>query len=80
MVVIRSNNSQMLFTAEDAQKLKNECDRSRTFTECGYFCVMGWKGRELLVNAFSNSREEYDRIMGARTKRAYSRYSRKAGR
>lgn len=43
--------------------LLKECDDVRTFSECGWFCALGFKGRERVVYVHANSFEEYDRMM-----------------
>jgi hypothetical protein len=44
--------------------LRNECDDVKTFNECGWFCVVGYKGNKRLVYAHCNSLEEYETSMG----------------
>jgi hypothetical protein len=62
MVLTTNNDPTQRFTFEDARKLKEECDRTYTYSECGWFCVAGYKGDRRLVHAHCNSREEFDRM------------------
>lgn len=53
-----NNDTTRRGTMADIALLK-ECDDVRTYRECGWFCVAGWKDDKRLVHAHFNSEEEY---------------------
>lgn len=63
-ILTGNNDPTRKFSGNDADLLRSECDDIRTYTECGWFCVVGYKGDKRLVHAHCNSREEYEINMG----------------
>lgn len=65
-------------TADMVAILKRDDVEVTTYRECGYFCVTGWRGKEMVVNAHCNSEDEYDIAMGYKTPDpyGYGRYKR----
>lgn len=59
MILIANNDPSERFTHAHAERLK-ECDDVRTYTECCWFCVLGYKSHERVVHAHCNSREEFE--------------------
>lgn len=66
MVLISNNDPSERFGARHIKTLKEECDDIRTFRECGWFCILGYRGRDRLVHAHCDSREEYEAMMHGR--------------
>jgi hypothetical protein len=64
MLITTSNDTSERLNHSHVSLLRNECDDVKTFTECGWFCVTGYKGNKRLVYAHCNSFEEYETAMG----------------
>lgn len=58
------NDSTKKLNSDMVRILKQDDVEIRTYSECGYFCIMGWKGDKLVVHAHCNDYEEYGRAMG----------------
>jgi hypothetical protein len=71
MIITSSNDSSERLSAKHVDLLRNQCDDVRTFTECGWFCILGYRGRDRLVYAHCNSREEYEKQIGLLRDSAY---------
>ena len=59
-----NNDPTQRFSSKHVDLLRNQCDDVRTYMECGWFCVIGYKGDKRLVHAHCNNREEYETSMG----------------
>lgn len=64
MLITTSNDTSERLNHSHVSLLRNECDDVKTFTECGWFCVTGYKGNKRLVYAHCNNFEEYETAMG----------------
>ncbi len=64
MLLTTSNDTSERLNRSHVSLLRNECDDVKTFTECGWFCVTGYKGSKRLVYAHCNNFEEYETAMG----------------
>lgn len=64
MLLTTSNDTSQRLNHSHVSLLRNECDDVKTFSECGWFCVVGYKGNKRLVYAHCNSLEEYETSMG----------------
>lgn len=64
MLLTTSNDTSERLNRNHVSLLRNECDDVKTFSECGWFCVVGYKGSKRLVYAHCNSFEEYETAMG----------------
>lgn len=64
MVLTTSNDTSQRLNHSHVSLLRNKCDDVKTFSECGWFCVVGYKGNTRLVYAHCNSLEEYEISMG----------------
>lgn len=66
MILTVNNDPSKKLDAPMVLILKEQCDDISTFSECGWFCVLGYRGKDRLVNAHCNSRDEYETMMGYR--------------
>jgi hypothetical protein len=64
MLITTSNDTSERLKQSHVSLLRNECDDVKTFTECGWFCVIGYKGDKRLVYAHCNSSKDYEIAMG----------------
>lgn len=50
-------------THEDVTALREQCDDWRTYWECGWFCVIGYKERRRIVHAHCDNQEQFYAMM-----------------
>lgn len=63
-IITYNNDPSEKFTAAHARLLRTECDDVKTYMECGWFCVLGYKGSKRLVHAHCNSQQDYEVAVG----------------
>lgn len=63
-ILTTNNDPTRRLSSKHVDLLRNQCDDVRTYMECGWFCVVGYKGDKRLVHAPCNNREEYETSMG----------------
>ncbi|NTF17464.1 hypothetical protein G6L37_03455 [Agrobacterium rubi] len=66
MILTTSYDSSKKLNREHVKLLREKCDDINTFSECGWFCVAGYRGTQRLVYAHCNSQAEYETAMGLR--------------
>jgi hypothetical protein len=64
MLLTPNNDPTEKFSSRHVSLLRDECDDIKTYRECGWFCVLGYKGEKRLVHAHCNSEEDYEIAMG----------------
>lgn len=64
MLITTSNDPSESLKPSHVALLREECDDVKTFSECGWFCVVGYKGTNRLVYAHCDSRKDYETAMG----------------
>lgn len=57
-LIVANNDPTQRGTPQHIQLLK-ECDDVRTYTECGWFCVLGYKDGKRIVHAHWNNEDAY---------------------
>jgi len=77
VILIKNNDPTTKGSAATIAALA-ECDDVHRYTECGFFCVLGYKGNRRVVHAHFNSEEEYNRLKNPR--KDYRQHPRKVGR
>jgi hypothetical protein len=60
-LIIANNDPTERGTAKHIEMLK-QCDDVTTYTECGWFCVLGYKGDKRIVHVHFNNQAEYDEL------------------
>lgn len=64
-MLVANNDPTSRFEGRHVETLA-ECDRVVTYEECGWFCVLGYKGGERVVHAHANRAEDVVREAEAR--------------
>jgi len=61
-MILTVNNDPSERLTPDHVRLLAECDDARAYTECGWFCLLGWKSSNRIVHAHANSAEDFHRL------------------
>lgn len=69
MILVGNNDPSERFTDSHARMLREDCDDVRTYRECGWVCVLGYRLGKRIVHAHCNSAEELERRMRGPTER-----------
>ena len=75
MLTTANNDPNSPLSGADVARLRNECDDVRTYSEAGWFCVLGYLGDRRLVNAHCRSRRDYEIAMGLYRQGGFGHYS-----
>lgn len=68
-LLVANNDSTKQGTHADIELIKTR-DDFITYSECGWFCVTGWKNDRRIVHAHFHSEEEYRRMVNPRSFKA----------